>query len=194
MKFTNVKQLIIKFMGGGLINFPTRFLRWVKINGDTDDSDDGGGDDSGGGESGDMTLAEAWSKTFDLNHNAYGSNDDDVIVKVETPLPLMVLCLNTEGYIEEIGERVFEPIGRFQSYIDLSSEENIKVVPFEEIEYDDNYNTYLFLYDLNVNVDVMNHSYIYINDRFYIKADGQSNDNWCYKYNDNYYVAYHYGE
>lgn len=46
MKFTNVKQLIIKFMGGGLINFPTRFLRWVKINGDTDDSDDGGGSDS----------------------------------------------------------------------------------------------------------------------------------------------------
>lgn len=42
MKFTNVKQLIIKFMGGGIINFPTRFLRWVKINGDTDDSDDGG--------------------------------------------------------------------------------------------------------------------------------------------------------
>lgn len=45
MKFTNVKQLIIKFMGGGLINFPTRFLRWVKINGDSDDSDDGGGGD-----------------------------------------------------------------------------------------------------------------------------------------------------
>lgn len=42
MKFTNVKQLIIKFMGGGLINFPTRFLRWVKINGDSDGSDDGG--------------------------------------------------------------------------------------------------------------------------------------------------------
>lgn len=47
MKFTNVKQLIIKFMGGGgLINFPTRFLRWVKINGDTDGSDDSGGSDS----------------------------------------------------------------------------------------------------------------------------------------------------
>ena len=43
MKFTNVKQLIIKFMGGGLINFTTRFLRWVKINGDSDDSDGGGG-------------------------------------------------------------------------------------------------------------------------------------------------------
>ena len=49
MKFTNVKQLIIKFMGGGLINFPTRFLRWVKINGDSDGSDDGGDDGGGGG-------------------------------------------------------------------------------------------------------------------------------------------------
>lgn len=44
MKFTNVKQLIIKFMGGGLINFPTRFLRWVKINGDSDGSDGGSSD------------------------------------------------------------------------------------------------------------------------------------------------------
>lgn len=53
MKFTNVKQLIIKFMGGGLINFPTRFLRWVKINGDSDGSDDGG---SGGGGSSDSII------------------------------------------------------------------------------------------------------------------------------------------
>ena len=43
MKYTNIKQLIIKFMGGGIINFPTRFLRWVKINGDSDGSDGGGG-------------------------------------------------------------------------------------------------------------------------------------------------------
>ena len=63
MKFTNVKQLIIKFMGGGLINFPTRFLRWVKINGDTDDSDDGGSDDGGGG-SGSMSMYDAWMKAF----------------------------------------------------------------------------------------------------------------------------------
>ena len=50
MKFINIKQLIIKFMGGGIINFPTRFLRWVKIEGDTDGSDDGGGDSGGGGD------------------------------------------------------------------------------------------------------------------------------------------------
>ena len=50
MKFTNVKQLIIKFMGGGLINFPTRFLRWVKINGDVEGDDGGGGSGSGDDE------------------------------------------------------------------------------------------------------------------------------------------------
>ena len=59
MKFTNIKQLIIKFMGGGIINFPTRFLRWVKITGDTDDSDDGGG-----GGSGSMSMYDAWMKAF----------------------------------------------------------------------------------------------------------------------------------
>lgn len=48
MKYTNIKKLLIKFMGGGLVNFPTRFLRWVKIEGDTE-GDDGGGDSGGGG-------------------------------------------------------------------------------------------------------------------------------------------------
>ena len=49
MKYTNIKKLLIKFMGGGLINFPTRFLRWIKIDGDAegDDSGDGGGGDGG---------------------------------------------------------------------------------------------------------------------------------------------------
>ena len=64
MKFTNVKQLIIKFMGGGLINFPTRFLRWVKINGDTDDSDDGGSD--GGGSADINTILDNISIKDDL--------------------------------------------------------------------------------------------------------------------------------
>lgn len=45
MKYTNIKKLLIKFMGGGLINFPTRFLRWIKIDGDSE-GDDGGEDSS----------------------------------------------------------------------------------------------------------------------------------------------------
>ena len=59
MKFTNIKQLIIKFMGGGIINFPTRFLRWVKIEGNIDGSDDGG--DGGGGSGGDDEIVDAFS-------------------------------------------------------------------------------------------------------------------------------------
>lgn len=51
MKYTNIKKLLIKFMGGGLINFPTRFLRWIKIDGDAE-GDDGGGDSGGGDDSG----------------------------------------------------------------------------------------------------------------------------------------------
>ena len=50
MKYTNIKKLLIKFMGGGLINFPTRFLRWIKIDGDAE------GDD--GGSSGDSTEVD----------------------------------------------------------------------------------------------------------------------------------------
>ena len=47
MKYTNIKKLLIKFMGGGLINFPTRFLRWIKIDGDAEGDDSGGGGGDG---------------------------------------------------------------------------------------------------------------------------------------------------
>ena len=51
MKYINIKKLLIKFMGGGLINFPTRFLKWIKIDGDAEGDDgEGGGGDSGESE------------------------------------------------------------------------------------------------------------------------------------------------
>ena len=59
MKFTNIKQLIIKFVGGGIINFPTRFLRWVKINGDAD-----GSDDDEGGSDGDINILDYFPFDF----------------------------------------------------------------------------------------------------------------------------------
>ena len=31
MKIQNPIKLIIKFFGGGLINFPTRHIRWIKV-------------------------------------------------------------------------------------------------------------------------------------------------------------------
>ena len=59
MKYTNIKKLLIKFMGGGLINFPTRFLRWIKIDGDAE------GDDGGGGEEGNLSkTANVINKLF----------------------------------------------------------------------------------------------------------------------------------
>lgn len=54
------KEIINKIHGGGLINFPTRFLRWIKIDGDAE-GDDGGG--SGGGDGGgDSTPTETYIK------------------------------------------------------------------------------------------------------------------------------------
>lgn len=80
MKFTNVKQLIIKFMGGGLINFPTRFLRWVKINGDVEGSDDGGGGDEGGGEEGNSNIFFSPLAIQPSYYGIYPENDEDNII------------------------------------------------------------------------------------------------------------------
>lgn len=47
MKFTNISKFIIKFMGGGKINFPFNYLKEVEINGDND-GESGGNENSGG--------------------------------------------------------------------------------------------------------------------------------------------------
>lgn len=54
MKIEHISKLILKFIGGGIVNFPTRFLKWIKVescdcNGGS--GDDGGGDDEGGDDS-----------------------------------------------------------------------------------------------------------------------------------------------
>lgn len=91
MKFTNVKQLIIKFMGGGIINFPTRFLRWVKIEGNTDGSDDGGG----GGGSGSISMYDAWMKAFD-GFKVYQDDNDSNILTVAPA----IYIINADGNYE----------------------------------------------------------------------------------------------
>lgn len=45
MKFTNISKFIIKFMGGGKINFPFNYLKEVEINGDND-GESGGSDEN----------------------------------------------------------------------------------------------------------------------------------------------------
>lgn len=69
MKYTNIKKLLIKFMGGGLINFPTRFLRWVKIDGDAEGDDGGGGDE--GGEGDDSECLAFLNNAKNLIENTY---------------------------------------------------------------------------------------------------------------------------
>lgn len=39
MKFTNLSKLLIKFIGGGLVNFPTRYLKEVEVEAEGGESD-----------------------------------------------------------------------------------------------------------------------------------------------------------
>lgn len=80
MKIEHINKLILKFIGGGIVNFPTRFLKWIKVescgcNGGSDD----GGDDSGDDSQGCISL-EDFSNFYisvidDLYVNNYHIND-----------------------------------------------------------------------------------------------------------------------
>lgn len=88
MKYTNIKKLLIKFMGGGLINFPTRFLRWIKIDGDAEGDDGGGsgGDDGGGNANGgfDIIITNHRPSLFVVSYYDY-DQDKDVILQTVPP-------------------------------------------------------------------------------------------------------------
>ena len=58
-------------MGGGLINFPTRFLRWIKIDGDAE------GDDGGGGGGGDSESADIFFSPLRIQPTHIGVEIDD---------------------------------------------------------------------------------------------------------------------
>lgn len=103
MKFTNVKQLIIKFMGGGLINFPTRFLRWVKIDGDAE-GDDGGGD---GGDDSIVDIAVSF-------YNEHKNDNDFYINKV-----------TLEEYNDDYKEYTNEEYGNGDNVVVMSNDETI---------------------------------------------------------------------
>lgn len=92
MKFTNIKQLIIKFMGGGIINFPTRFLRWVKINGDSDGDNEGGED----GSNSDVFFVPA---TIQPKYFVNDGDTEPIEIKNYTPSDLTVFLYNKEDII-----------------------------------------------------------------------------------------------
>lgn len=131
MKFTNVKQLIIKFMGGGLINFPTRFLRWVKINGDTDGSDDGGGDSDN-----DNILI--------LNHQEYANMmiisdaykiytvEEYINYESEEDLTISIYELDNQTVINDIKDYINE-VGYIPIKIGSNAENTIVIDKFEDL-------------------------------------------------------------
>lgn len=73
MKIEHINKLILKFMGGGIVNFPTRFLKWIKV--ESCDCDGGGGDDGGGDEGGDsqdtIALEDFYSFYISVLNNNY---------------------------------------------------------------------------------------------------------------------------
>lgn len=76
MKFTNLSKLLIKFIGGGLVNFPTRYLKEVELEAE-------GGENDGGGSGNDNELllktkqfiADYGSKTFGDGTKEYTSDN-----------------------------------------------------------------------------------------------------------------------
>ena len=76
MKFTNISKFIIKFMGGGKINFPFNHLKEVEVEAE------GGESDGGGSEDNDELLlktkqliADYGSKTFGNGTHEYVADD-----------------------------------------------------------------------------------------------------------------------
>lgn len=68
MKFTNLSKLLIKFIGGGLVNFPTRYLKEVELEAE-------GGESDGGGSGNDDELV---LHTKEVIANRYQVEIDDV--------------------------------------------------------------------------------------------------------------------
>lgn len=125
MKFTNVKQLIIKFMGGGLINFPTRFLRWVKINGDVE-GDDGGGDSGGGGSSSDVFFSPL---AIQPTHIAVQTDDETYsIIEIKD---LTASVDNDFG-----GRLIYSKDALISIGINENDLNNLEIVSIDEIEED----------------------------------------------------------
>lgn len=81
MKIENITKLILKFIGGGIIKFPTRFLKWVIIE---PCNCDGGGDSGGdsGGDGGDtpssINLDDFRNFTIGIVDDYYNNADYNV--------------------------------------------------------------------------------------------------------------------
>ena len=80
MKFTNLSKLWIKFIGGGLVNFPTRYLKEVEVEAE------GGESDGEGSGNNDELLLKTKQLIADYGSKTFGSGTDKYTVdNVELP-------------------------------------------------------------------------------------------------------------
>lgn len=193
MKYTNIKKLLIKFMGGGLINFPTRFLRWIKIDGDADGDDGGSG---GGGDSGDdgdnvIKFGEALNQVCFFEDQTYGKPDAFVLpggnlftlnsINLETPIT--------------IGNKTFE-------YAFDANSENCKFKTFDELvqdDFSDDFNKAYFCWKLekigNNNIQIplftlYNYPHSEVDQDYYYKLADHANTSELIHYNEEYYLVF----
>lgn len=80
MKLTNLSKLLIKFIGGGLVNFPTRYLKEVEVEAE------GGENDGGGSGNNDKLLLKTKQLIADYaSKNFRGGTHEYVADDVELP-------------------------------------------------------------------------------------------------------------
>ena len=84
MKIEHINKLILKFIGGGIVNFPTRFLKWIKVESCGCNGEDGDNDDSGGDSSNCMTIEDFADFNISVAYNDYVNNyESEQIVPIE---------------------------------------------------------------------------------------------------------------
>ena len=124
------------------------------------------GSDSGDGGNSEVTLAQAWTKTFKLDKKIAKENYQWRVTDENCPLPDYVLCLSGDTYVIEQfeystmqDENITVPEG-FNEYSDYiprvytcpeNMESSCKIVPFNEVTDEDIFpggNVY-FLYDID---------------------------------------------
>ena len=139
MKYTNIKKLLIKFMGGGLINFPTRFLRWIKIDGDAEGDDSGGGEGGGGGASVDELIDDAKNLVIKITQSGYNKVYPNEGAPYKSSFDLyenennfdQMISVPIENYLDISNMDVYKII---MNFIDLNTARSIEIY-LKDIDY-----------------------------------------------------------
>lgn len=98
MKFTNLSKLLIKFIGGGLVNFPTRYLKEVEVEAE------GGENDGGGSGNNDDELISNTKKIYASYVNGHSGEETPLYTEDNVELPDKYICVDqTAKEIYEVG-------------------------------------------------------------------------------------------